>query len=50
MEERHLFKKRDGVLFNGASCSVFPADKTYHFTWRANENAVECSYIKNSMN
>lgn len=50
MEERHLFKRPKGVLFNGASCSALPADKTYHFTWRAAENAVECTYIKNSMN
>jgi hypothetical protein len=50
MDERHLFKRPNAKLPTGASCSVLPADKTYHFTWRASQNAVDCTYIKNAMN
>jgi hypothetical protein len=48
-EERHMYIKRNGVLADGRSCSIFPVDTTYHFTWRAANNAVECTYIKNNM-
>lgn len=50
MEERHVFTRPSGTLPNGRSCSILPADKTYHFTWRANTNDVDCTYIRNTMN
>jgi len=49
-EEHHLITRPSGQIPDGRSCSIFPADKTYHFNWRANQNALECTYIKNSMN
>jgi hypothetical protein len=48
-EERHMYVRRNGVLPDGRSCSIIPTDRTYHFTWRAADNAVECTYIKNNM-
>jgi hypothetical protein len=48
-EERHLYTSRAGVLPDGRSCAIFPAEKTYHFTWRAAENAIDCTYVKNKM-
>ncbi len=48
-EERHLYTKRTGVLPDGRSCAIFPAEKTYHFTWRAAESAMDCTYVKNKM-
>jgi hypothetical protein len=50
LEERHLFTRLARKLPDGRSCSILRADKTYHFTRRAKRNAVECTYIKNSMN
>ena len=49
-EEHHMFTRPSGRFPDGRSCSILPADKTYHFTWRATQNAPECTYIKNSMN
>ena len=48
-EERHMYTKRDGILPDGRSCSIFPADRTYHFRWQAATNAFECTYVKNRM-
>jgi hypothetical protein len=48
-EERHMYVKQNGMLPDGRSCSIFPAERTYHFTWQAADNAVECTYIKNNM-
>lgn len=50
LDERHLFVRPNGTLPDGRSCSIIPSDKTYHFTWRATQNTVDCTYLKNSMN
>jgi hypothetical protein len=49
LEERHMYTQRNGTLFTGQSCLVFPAELILHFTWRATENPVECTYLKNTM-
>ncbi len=48
-EERHSYRNRAGTLPTGQSCALLPADRTYHFTWRAAVNSLDCTYVKNSM-
>jgi hypothetical protein len=48
-EERHMMLNRTGTLPTGQSCSAWPAERTYHFSWRAANYALECTYIKNRM-
>jgi hypothetical protein len=47
--EKKIRTNPSGTLSNGLSCSKFP-EYTLHYTWRANANFEQCTYIQNMMN